>query len=114
MLPTITYTTSTPPFKSNEQYQWLGVHFTSISPVDLGGNALLKVKQENGQSYLYLTRTVDWHFQNLNVLFNTHVGTVKQAVMIYCDAVESSIVGSQRHSLLRKVELESKEKGERP
>ena len=28
--------------------------------------------------------------------------------MIYCDAVESTIVGSQRHSLLRKVELERK------
>ena len=46
----------------------------SISPLDLlGGNSLFKVKQENGQSYLYLTRTVDWHFQNLNALFNTHL-----------------------------------------
>ena len=112
VLPTTTYTTSTPPVKSNDKYQWLGEHFVSISPSDLlGGNSLFKVKQENGQSYLYLTRTVDWHFQNLNVLFNTHVGTVKQAVMIYCDAVESTIVGSQRHSLLRKVELERKGEG---
>ena len=31
--------------------------------------------------------------------------------MIYCDAVESTIVGSQRHSLLRKVELERKGEG---
>ena len=54
---------------------------------------------------------MDWHFQNLNALFNTHVGTVKQTVMIYCDAVESTIVGSQRHSLLRKVELERKGEG---
>ena len=84
----------------------------SISPLDLlGGNSLFKVKQENGQSYLYLTRTVDWHFQNLNALFNTHLGTVKKSVMIYCDAVESTIVGSQRHSLLRKVELERKGEG---
>ena len=112
VLPTTTYTTSTPPVKSNDKYQWLGEHFVSISPSDLlGGNSLFKVKQENGQSYLYLTRTVDWHFQNLNVLFNTHVGTVKQTVMIYCDAVESTIVGSQRHSLLRKVELERKGEG---
>ena len=69
----------------------------SISPLDLlGGNSLFKVKQENGQSYLYLTRTVDWHFQNLNALFNRHMGTVKKSVMIYCDAVESTIEGSQR------------------
>ena len=112
VLPTTTYTTSTPPVKSNDRFQWLGEHFVSISPLDLlGGNSLFKVKQENGQSYLYLTRTVDWHFQNLNALFNTYVGTVKQAVMIYCDAVESTIVGSQRHSLLRKVELERKGEG---
>ena len=109
VLPTTTYTTSTTPVKSNDRFQWLGEHFVSISPLDLlGGNSLFKVKQENGQSYLYLTRTVDWHFRNLNALFNTHVGTVKKSVMIYCDAVESTIVGSQRHSLLRKVELERK------
>ena len=112
VLPTTTYTTSTPPVKSNDKYQWLGEHFVSISPSDLlGGNSLFKVKQENGQSYLYLTRTVDWHFQNLNALFNTPLGTVKKSVMIYCDAVESTIVGSQRHSLLRKVELERKGEG---
>ena len=111
VLPTTTYTTTTPPVRSNENYQWLGEHFVSIIPLDLGGNSLFKVKQENGQSYLCLTRTVDWHFNNLNALFNTHVGTVKQSVMIYCDAVESTIVGAQRHSLLRKVELERKGEG---
>ena len=82
VLPTTTYTTSTPPVGRNENYQWLGEHFVSITPADLEVNSLFKVKQENGQSYLFLTRTVDWHFQNLNALFNTHVGTVKQAVMI--------------------------------
>ena len=111
VLPTTTYTTDTPPVKSNDNFQWLGEHFVSITPADLGGNSLFQVKQENGQSYLYLTHTVEWHFQNLNTLFNTQVGTVKQAVMIYCDAVESTIVGSQRHSLLRKEELERKGEG---
>ena len=111
MLPTTTYTTSTPPVRSNENYQWLGENFVSITPVDVGGSSLFRVKQENGQSYLYLSRTVDWHFQNLNALFHTHVGSVKQSVMIYCDAVEPTVVGSQRHSLLRKVELERKGEG---
>lgn len=54
---------------------------------------------------------MDWHFQNLNALFNTHVGAVKQTVMVYCDAVECTIVGAQKHSLLRKVELERKGEG---
>ena len=111
VLPTTTYTTDTSPVGTNSRFQWLGEHFVSITPEDLGGNSLFQVKQENGQSYLYLSRTVDWHFQNLNALFNATVGNVKQSVMIYCDAVESTIVGSQRHSLLRKVELERKGEG---
>ena len=112
VLPTTTYTTSTPPVKSNDKYQWLGEHFVSISPSDLlGGNSLFKVKQENGQSYLYLTRFVDWHFRNLNALFISHVGGVKETVMVYCDVVESTIVGAPKHSLLRKVELERKGEG---
>ena len=112
VLPKVTYNASTPPTRSNRQYQWLGEHFGGIKPCDLlGGNALFKVKLENGQSYLYLTRYLDWHFRNLNVLFNTHVGAVKQTVMVYCDAMESTIVGAPKHSLLRKVELERKGEG---
>ena len=112
VLPTVTYNTSTPPTRSNRHYQWLGDHFVGINLCDLlGGNALFKVKLQNGQSYLYLTRYVDWHFRNLNALFNTHVGAVKQTVMVYCDAVESTIVGAQKHSFLRKVELERKGEG---
>lgn len=87
-------------------------HFVGILPADLvGETSLFKVERDNGQSYLYLTHVVDWHFRNLNALFNTHVGAVKQTVMVYCDVVESTVVGAQRHSLLRKVELERKGEG---
>ena len=110
-LPTTTYGDMTPPRYSNTYYQWLGEHVIGIKPRDLGGSTIFKVKQEDGQSYLYLTRAVDWHFYNLNALFNTQVGTVKQSVMVYCDAVESTIMGAQRHSLLRKVELDRAGKG---
>lgn len=111
VLPTTTYTDETPPVRSNKNYQWLGDQFSTISPADLGGTALFKVKQVDGQSYLYLSRTVDWYFQNLNALFNQQVGSVKQSVMIYCDAVESTVVGEQRHALLRKVDLKRPGKG---
>ncbi|CAH3182408.1 unnamed protein product, partial [Porites lobata] len=77
----------------------------------MGGNELFKVKTEEGKQYMYLTRYVDWQFLNLNALFNTHVGTIKQTVMLYCDVVESTIVGTQKHSLLRKVELERRGQG---
>ena len=112
VLPTVTYTTSTPPVRSNQWFQWLGEHFVGIIPGDLlAGTEIFKVKLEDGQSYLYLSRFVDWHFKNLNALFNTHVGDIKQTVMVYCDVVESTIVGAQKHSLLRKVELERKGEG---
>lgn len=98
VLPKVTYSDRT-----QQRFQWLGDHFVGIKPRDfLGGNKLFKVKIENGQSYLFLTRYLDCHFQNLNALFNTHVDTFKQTVMVYCDAVESMIVGTQKHSLLKK------------
>ena len=97
--------------ESNTRYQWLGEHFVGLKPRDIAGNKIFKVKKVDGQSYLFLTRAVDWYFTNLNTLFNTQVGTVKQSVMVYCDVVETTIVGSQRHSLLRKVELERKGEG---
>jgi len=111
VLPVTTYSASTQPQRSNQDYQWLGNHFFSFYPRDMGQASFFKVKQENGQSYLYLTRYVDWHVRNVNALFNTHVGAVKQTVMVYCDVVETTIVGAQRHSLLRKVELERKGEG---
>ena len=111
-LPTNTYNDTTLPTRTNQRYQWLGEHFVGIKPHDLmGGNELFKVKTEEGKQYMYLTRYVDWQFLNLNALFNTHVGTIKQTVMLYCDVVESTIVGTQKHSLLRKVELERRCQG---
>ena len=111
VLPTVTYTTSTSPVRSNQWFQWLGEHFVGIIPGDLlGGTEIFKVKLEDGQSYLYLSRFFSL-FKNLNALFNTHVGGIKQTVMVYCDVVESTIVGAQKHSLMRKVELERKGEG---
>jgi len=31
---------------------------------------------------------------------------MKQTLMVYCDVIESTIVGSQKHALLREVQLE--------
>ena len=55
VFPKVSYSDRTPPTRSNQRYQWLGDHFVGITPRDvLGGNALFKVKIENGQSYLSL------------------------------------------------------------
>ena len=69
VLPTVTYTTSAPPVRSNQWFQWLGEHFVGIIPRDLlGGTEIFKVKLEDGQSYLYLSRFVDWHFLKPSML----------------------------------------------
>ena len=103
VLPITVYTDESKPLRSNTNFQWLSEHFTGIKPRDLGGNVIFKVNQVDGQSYLYLSRALDWHVHNVDTLFNTHVGAIKQFVLIYCDAVESTVVGEQRHPLLRKV-----------
>ena len=111
VLPTVTYTTETNPQESNNGYQWLGDHYEGIKPRDITGNLIYKVKKVDGKSFVYLSRAVDWYFSNLNALFNERVGSIRQSVMVYCDAVETTVVGEQRHSLLRKVELERKGEG---
>ena len=59
VLPKVTYSDRTPLTRSNQRFQWFGEHFVGIKPRDLlGGDALFKVKLENGQPYLYLTRYV--------------------------------------------------------
>ena len=111
VLPTTTYNSDTNPTESNKNYQWLGEHYLGLKPRDIAGNKIYKVKKINGKSYMYLTRAVDWYFTNLNAMFNARVGSIRQSVMVYCDVVETTVVGEQRHSLLRKVEMERKGEG---
>ena len=83
------YNDTTLPTRTNQRYQWLEEHFAGIKPYGLmRGNELFKVKTEEGKQYMYLTRYVDWQFLNLNALFNTHVGSIKQTVILYCDIVD--------------------------
>ena len=78
-----------------------------IKPRDLlGGNALFKVKTEGGQKFLYSTRYMDWHFQKPQRLVQYTRRFHHTNRYGHCDVVESTSVGAQKHSLLRKVELE--------
>ena len=64
------------------------------------------MKNRGGKTFVYLTRCVHRRFMNLNSTFNTHVGPTKQTLMIYSDVEESTVLGAQKHPLLRKVQLE--------
>ena len=68
---------------------------------------LFKVmKNRGGKTFVHLTRRVQWRFMNLNSTFNTHVRPTKQTLVIYSDVEESTVLGAQKHPLLRKVQLE--------
>ena len=105
-LPLTTYTSRTEPIQTSQRYQWLGQHYVGVTPQNLlGGRSLFKVILDGNNSYLQLSRYVDWTFKNLDSMFNDQVGEVNQTAMVYCDAMEPTIIGSQERSLLRKVEL---------
>ena len=113
-LPQTTYTLTTEPKQTNQRYQWLGDHFVGVTPRDLlGGTPLLKVTLEDGVSYVHLSRMVAWTIKNIDAMFNDQVGEVHQTAMVYCDAFEPTVVGSQTHALLRTVELKRSGEGRR-
>lgn len=47
-----------------------------------------------GGLFVRLTRFVQWRFLNLNAIFNAYVGAEKQTLMVYCDVIESTVVGA--------------------
>ena len=113
-LPQSLYTTQTQPQNTNQRYQWLGNHYVGVLPRDLlGGTPLFKVAVEDGKSFVQLSRYVEWTFKNLDAMFNDQVGAIQETALVYCDASEPTIVGSQTHSLLRTVELKRSGKGRR-
>ena len=113
-LPQTTYNVNTDPQRTNQRYQWLGDHYVGVTPRDLlGGTSLFKVVLENGKSFLQLSRYVEWTFKNLDAMFNDQVGEVHQTALVYCDAMEPTVVGSQTHALLRTVELKRSGQGRR-
>ena len=46
-------------------------------------------------------------------MFNDQVGEIHQTALVYCDAMEPTVVGSQTHALLRTVELKRSGQGRR-
>ena len=67
----------------------------------------MTVKQlSNGEDVALFSRYMTWTFRNLNVSFDDVTRRYKtQLAMVYCDVVESSLVGNQKHALLRELML---------
>ena len=55
--------------------------------------------------WLKMSRTVKWRFTGLKRTFEKVVGPHADDIMVYSDMVDTSIVGNQRHQLLREVSV---------
>ena len=102
-LPKVSYDSSSLPRNTSNEYPWPGGHYVGIKPQTFSSSSELFLV-EGGQ--VHFARRVRWRFINLNTSFNALVGPPKQTVMVYSDVVESTIVGAQKHPLLREVQLE--------
>ena len=104
--PTVTYDSQTLPSGSSFRtpYNWNGEHYKGTQPSDVSNEVMdhmFVVKNKR----LHRSRMVEWQFNNLNVSFETIVGTSKRTLMVYSDVVESTVVGSGKFPLLCEVQL---------
>ena len=106
--PTVTYTNQTQPDSTDAaaraDYNWNGEHYAAKQPTDLT-DEVMDIMYEVKNKRLYLSRMVEWQFNNLDFSFENMVGTSKRTVMVYSDVVESTVVGSGKFPLLREVQL---------
>ena len=66
-------------------------------------------KVEGG--WIKFSRSEKGTFTGLTQSYENLVGTLTRDIMVYCDLVDTSIVGNQRHQLLREVRLQRKGEG---
>ena len=77
-------------------------------------NTLISVKKWGpfGEPIVYFSRYVNWWFTGLNRAADTtssssadDKASITRLAMVYCDIVQSSLVGNQKHQLLRELTL---------
>ena len=69
-------------------------------------DAMVVKKLSNGEDMVFFSRYPDWEFSNLSRSFQGVTQLHKtQLALVYCDLVESTLVGNQKHALLREIML---------
>ena len=93
-----------PTFESARKTRHL--HYPLESDMRVGSSAMVVKQLSNGEDVAFFSRFMAWTFRNLNVSFDDVTRRHKtQLAMVYCDVVESSLVGNQKHALLRELML---------
>ena len=82
------------------------VYYPLESELRAFSNTMTVKQLSNGEDVVMFSRFMKWTFRNLNVSFDDVTRRYKtQLAMVYCDVVESSLVGNQKHALLRELML---------
>ena len=82
------------------------LHYPLESDMRAFSSAMTVKQLSNGEDVAFFSRFMAWTFRNLNVSFDDVTRRYKtQLAMVYCDVVESSLVGNQKHALLRELML---------
>ena len=69
-------------------------------------NAMAARQLSTGETLVFFSRYMTWTFGNLNRTFGEAAKIHKtQLALVYCDLVQSTLVGNQKHPLLRELTL---------
>ena len=69
-------------------------------------NAMATRQLSTGETIVFFSRYMNWTFGNLNRTFGEAAKIHKtQLALVYCDLVQSTLVGNQKHPLLRELTL---------
>ena len=85
----------------------LGNYYQDVKNTELNNHDLSKIESD----HLQLSQCINWRFVNLNVAFREAVGKPLSTFLVYSDLVDSNIVGSQLHAMVREVEHRHQGKG---
>ena len=85
----------------------LGNYYKDVKNTELNNHDLWKIESD----HLQLSMCINWRFVNLNVAFREVVGEPSRTFLVYSDLVDSNIVGSQQHAMVREVEYRRQGKG---
>ena len=85
----------------------LGNYYQDVKNTELNNHDLWKIESD----HLQLSQCINWRFVNLNVAFREAVGKPLSTFLVYSDLVDSNIVGSQLHAMVREVEHRHQGKG---
>ena len=80
-------------------------YLRNVSSTEINDHATGSVLYTTSADALRLSRYVRWHFTNLDEAYKQAVTTDSRSILVYSDLIQSSLIGNQKHQLLREIFL---------